>query len=493
MRADGTGTPELWQVVNSWQTYANTSKLVVANVDHVYNVQMPWSSYIDPTTWLSGATVNSVISDISSLTGYTSGSGNLMATMNNSMRFTTPEYGIHSLLDIDLNGAQTNLELAGTTTDSLTFGGNDIYYVKTPTSLPQYACDQQDTGFAMQSPLNLYDKTYVFGNFVPTFFNLSIDSTYYQIAPLCANNCYNNANLTFSDSTDGKGNCVFTATANISTSNLIVGYEWTGAGPAVIHHTHASSDNFTFILPPGGTDNIACTIYLVDTNFTDTLSGPCCQAYLSQSVTCTQNVKPCNCFNPKTTINGVFTGDDAAGANCLFNVTAIAGLNPGCQILGYQWVIGGSSIPFIPSGAMTNSQMIPVPYGTSVVVNVTITAINGATGQQCTFPLTITLNCDAKGNGTESPSGARKAMNTNSANQTGSDISVFPNPTNDGLTLTATGTTINKLVVIDVNGNKVANYTYDSAESVNISLGSLPPGTYMLRINDAISKVVTRK
>jgi hypothetical protein len=287
--------------------------------------------------------------------------------------------------------------------------------------------------------------------------------------------------------------CTFTACANICTANTIVGYDWSlDIGGSVTHHTSAHTDCWTFSVPSGTTAVVTVVVHIINFNYAPG-TDPCCEAVLTQTVTCGQITQPCNCFLANGTgISDVFTGDDAAGANCLFNVTAMAGLNKGCKIQGYQWTINGVPQPFIGSPLTSNTILVPVPYGTSVTVSVTIIAVD-QNGNKCTVTENVTLNCDQNGNGTDGNPLSRKANLSNGGTQQGGGIQVFPNPTNDGITVTASGININTLQVIDVNGKKVGNYTFDNAQSVNVSLGNLPPGTYMLRVNDTISKVVTRK
>lgn len=191
-----------------------------------------------------------------------------------------------------------------------------------------------------------------------------------------AHHCYDDAKLDVKSYIDDKGNCIFTATANVVTSNYIVGYQWQGVGGAVIHHTHLSSNSYTFMLPPGGSATISVTIYMVDTNFNDTSKGPCCQAYLTADV-----------------------------------------------------------------------------------------------------------KCDGKG---------KKFARSSDKTTTKEAIAIFPNPTEDAVTVRSSKEPINTIQVIDVNGKKVASYNYDGTQNANISLEKLPPGNYLLRINNQTSKVISK-
>jgi hypothetical protein len=191
--------------------------------------------------------------------------------------------------------------------------------------------------------------------------------------------CYDDDNLTVKNiGTDKDGNCVFTASANVTTANMVMGYMWQGVGAAVIHHTHSTNDNYTFTIPPGGSTTIGVTIFLVDSNFTDS-AGPCCQAYMTTDV-----------------------------------------------------------------------------------------------------------KCDGK------PGGGKKMPSAGTKN-TAEQIGIYPNPTSDVVTVSGSTPTIKNVQVIDVNGKKVAEYNYDNAKEASVSLGKLPAGTYLLRVNNNTSKIVTKK
>ena len=116
----------------------------------------------------------------------------------------------------------------------------------------------------------------------------------------------------------------------------------------------------------------------------------------------------------------------------------------------------------------------------SSVVTVVIYAVRGT--DTCTITRTITLNCDVPG------------ANRPDANPGGSDgaISVFPNPTNGTVTVSSQVQQIATIEVIDARGNTIGNYNYSNKKQVEISLSDLVPGTYLFRINNTTSKVVTK-
>jgi len=399
--------------------------------------------------------------------------------------------------------------------------------------------------------------------------------------------CYDTTatGISYTSTTDSLGNCIITVTANTTTLNTIVGYEWdTTGGTAAVHHTSSTTDTYTFTLAPGSSTVVSLIIHIVDLYFPPGTS-PCCEGDFTLPVSC-QGVAPKGCFDTvtltnlsgtfdqgcmdtliatgttsagstivayqwvinggapiidytsagtdiqivtipfgttipvfvtiyavdaygdtctytqvlkiacsqqaapcfdaaKTTLNGLFINTDVQ-QDCNFNCIANAVPLPGYLIVGYSWQSG----PFMPSGAPTSTYPVTVPAGTSELVTVTIYAINALTQDTCKITLSLTLNCQ---NGVGSTS--RKGLFQNGSNggaTSANDISIFPNPTTDMVQVTSTNTTITTIQVIDVNGQKVGNYTYDQTRAANISLSSLPPGAYLFRVNNTISKVVTK-
>ena len=489
----------------------------------------------------------------------------------------------------------------------------------------------------------------------------------------CKHPCADSSNLVVTSTPMASGGCFYVVTANVSTVHSIVGYQWSGVGPVVIHHNHGPSDNDTFVVSPGSSAVITCTVYIVDSNFTDS-TGPCCQVSMTQTVTCTDTTKKECCFdstntfltyvsspnpnggcnftvtahesdqckfvgyiwqspgynsglvtwNPYTVSTGAgtstwvtvtFVALNAAGdtckvtrtinlscdgnptgccfdstntnltyivfttpaGSCLFTVTAHQLLLDGCQFVGYIWESPGYNsglvtwnpysppptppmtgtwvtVTFIainvngdtckvtrtltlscggntnPSGCCFdtantfltytntpdaagrchftitahevtfpgctfigyiwqrlgfNSGLVawsvyspaPAPPMTSSVLTVTFIAINAA-GDTCKFVRTLELDCNAAGH-RPAPSVA-------------GGISIFPNPTNDAVTVTSATDDINNIQVIDVNGKKVGDYSYEHTKTMEISLEKLPPGEYLFRVNNTTSKVVSK-
>jgi len=299
-----------------------------------------------------------------------------------------------------------------------------------------------------------------------------------EVAPAdSAHPCVDSSSISLSAITDLMGNCHYFATARITTSNYVLGYEWSGVGTATIHHTHSDSDYYSFILPAGSSGTVSVTAYLIDTNFVDTTSGPCCQATFSQTVTCA--VPPCNGFDTMRT--RVFGRGGDMPDSCRFNLTAQSFTMPGWSIVEYDWYILPSLTPAV------------VDYSTMPLDNVTFTFILGYVGDiqvvfkavnrfgdTCTCTKTIHLDCSAHSAG------------RHAGTATGAGISIFPNPTDNAVTISSTDEEITTIQVIDVNGKKVKDYSFDHVMQANVTLDNLPPGAYLLKVNNGTSKVVTK-
>jgi hypothetical protein len=47
--------------------------------------------------------------------------------------------------------------------------------------------------------------------------------------------------------------------------------------------------------------------------------------------------------------------------------------------------------------------------------------------------------------------------------------------------------------IIDINGKKVAEYNFNGTTQVDAPMDRLVPGTYLLRINNTVSKIVQKQ
>lgn len=400
--------------------------------------------------------------------------------------------------------------------------------------------------------------------------------------------CADNAKLAITTLPSSNAGCNFIVTASVSSVYSILGYQWTGVGPAVIHHNHTGTDNDTFSLAPGTSAVITCVVYIVDSNFTDS-SGPCCQVVLTQKVTCPGKPTDC-CFDsagtyltstgitdPKgkcifmitahksllknckfigyiwqtpsvttgiipastrilppmppstaTSVTVYFIAIDANGDTCkvrrditvtcnkpsthsdccfdstgtrltatrlvvrntcMFVVTAHKGLLPGCKFLGYIWSRPGLTTPIVPWSVLP----VPLSMYTSTTITVTFLALD-ANGDTCKVVRKIVLKCTPNRLPSKSAiDGGEDGDITDEAETGDANISVFPNPTDNAVTVTSTTDDVTAVEVIDMYGKKVGDYTAQNSKTMNVSLQQLPPGTYIFRINNSTSKVVTKK
>ena len=506
MNADGTGSAELWQIQNSSVDYANTSKIAVVDQDHIFNVQMPSSSYVDPVISLTGTATSSVITEVTSLTG--SGTASYM---NPPVKFTTPSGGVHSLNDIDMDNANSALELAGSTDDPANFGANDIYFVRTPMSLPIYDCNVADMGGCIPVTIDPVTPTYVRETFTPVFVTVNPEPTKFQIRNLCVKKapCYDDAKFDISSITDPAGNCIFTVTAIVSTTNTVKGYEWTLPSGTVLVFSSATSNTQTFTIPAGSTFTVKVKILIVRDTW-PVGEDPCCEAYLEQDVTCKGDL-PCNIKGTLTAdgisstgtgttgtgATGIGTTVDPSGANsgpvgplgdpCNFICVATASVGTGWTITGYEWHVAGITYPI----SMSSTLPVTIPSGTSTVVTVIIYAVNDA-GMPCSLELSIILNCD-NGVGSSGAAAGRPAKTTTSADDSKSgSFSVFPNPTADAVSITGKNMEINHIQIMDINGKELMSKNFDHTRTAEISLAQLVPGSYLIKINNTETKIVTK-
>ena len=278
------------------------------------------------------------------------------------------------------------------------------------------------------------------------------------------------------------GNCcnfLITATAGIGDNCHVVGYKWE-TNPT--NWTSATSDNYNACVSPMISRLVNVTIYAVDF-----LTGDTCKFDTSIGITCPNlESNPCDCFDPATTtLTDVYLGPGLRPGYCNFQLNVVTGLKSPCQVVGYQL---NSNPPFW-STSTTTSFIVSISSMISVIENVTIIAINPITGDTCRYAMHVGITCPG---GIGRKPGHASGTDAN-GNTVGQGIDIFPNPTEDAVTVQANGMEIATIQVINVNGQKVGDYTYSQTTSAVITLDKLPAGTYLFRINDTISKIVTKK
>ncbi len=458
-RLNASGLPDittegLWQIQNSGMTYSGAVKMAVVDRNHIYNVQSPTNVWTDPIIWLAGTSNNTVVTDISLLPSGTA------PVVSNTVLYKSFPPSLHSLFDMAMVGS--DLQMAGSTNDPLHgYGNNDIYFVKTANSLPvgtnPKVCDSRDVAWGDAFPLVESHQYFTRSYFNPVFTNVFPVSTFYQIGPLVCDDstkhqpCTDSSKLVITSTTDANGNCIFSATAYVWTANEILGYEWQGAGPAQIDHTHATSDTYTFTVTPGGTAVIKVTVFVVDTTFIDTVSGPCCSVVLTQTVTCNHKDSTyCGCFDTSL-CTLTYIGMSGHDGKCHFTVTANQITNKGCQFLGYKWITSSFSTGIISS----NTGTVIVNPGTTGFATVVFYALTPA-GDTCVFTRWVKLICpgDVGGPG---------CFNTALTTLTATSVPGFGGSCN--FTCTASATTIPPYVVTSYRWYK--NSVYDPTYTTN--------------------------
>jgi hypothetical protein len=73
-----------------------------------------------------------------------------------------------------------------------------------------------------------------------------------------------------------------------------------------------------------------------------------------------------------------------------------------------------------------------------------------------------------------------------------SDIAIYPNPTDNVVTVSSSKQPITTLQIVDVNGKIVADYSYTNSKKETVSLSKLTPGVYMIKVNGSVTKIVSK-
>lgn len=363
-------------------TYVGDTKMVPVSTDHVFTIQSPTNSFYDAILWTSTATINTAVTEITSLSS---------STANTPVKFQLAN-GQHSFFDLRLYNAL--LYMAGTTNDPGGFGNNDIYYVVSNTNLASnnHTCALKTDTITITTPIITYPTpSYTVNTFVANDpYNFTPTPLNYKVNKICGDTitppCSINGQLSVVQTgTDSAGNCIFTATITASTGSTILGYEWNIPGmPPFIIYTSGSSDVEVFTLPAGTSSaTVTVTIHAVSGDFAPG-ADPCCQAVFSQRIACQQSGNP--------------------------------------------------------------------------------------------------TKKEATSTGVENVNG-----------QTSSGIVIYPNPTQNEVTITSsTPAGISDVQVIDITGQKIAEYNYQNNASVNVSLQNLAPGSYVVKVNNTTSQIVTK-
>lgn len=299
--------------------------------------------------------------------------------------------------------------------------------------------------------------------------------------------CFDEPNVTLTSSllTSTLRECRFQVTATAAMLNpncQIISYEWVEAGSSTVVYTSAMSDTRTIIVPTG--TGMTVDVYINAISPT----GETCTVHKSIYLSCNENPgSNCNCFDDtQSGIYGTFivTGGDGS---CNYDVSGYTALSGNCNVFAHQWTVNGIAHPMVFGSALFDILPVNIPFGTSSTISITFFAIS-PTGDTCTITKTITIDCDHMSR----PSGD-KGTGLNDAGKSGANIiNVFPNPASDAVTVTSSEINIRTIDVIDVNGKKVGEYTFNNVKTANIPLQKLVPGAYMLKVNSNTTKVVIK-
>jgi hypothetical protein len=197
------------------------------------------------------------------------------------------------------------------------------------------------------------------------------------------------------------------------------------------------------------------------------------------------NVKCPPCYDQRQTF---MTVTQSTVDPCTF--TACVNINTTNTITGYTWdVEPGGTIFTDATSSSTDCFTFSIAPGT--VYTITVTAhIVDAELNCCQAVLSQQIQCgNANGPGNK-PAHAGPGEH---ADVNGSDLQIFPNPTNNTVSVASETTGISLIQVFTISGQKLKDYSFDgTAKETSISLEKLPAGSYIIRVNDATSRIINK-
>ena len=219
---DGSGA-QLYGIQNSGAAYANSPGMAVASADHIFTIQSPATAMYDAMLWTPGVTTNTVLTEITSLTGHTT---------NPPVRFTSTDVGQHSIQDIRLNGGM--LYLAGATNVTSGYGNNDMYFVATSTGLSSTnnTCDTVHDVISITTPaFTSTPPAYTNVPFTPVYSTVDTSTSHYSIKAICGDNMPTAAcnALTVPDSLHLCFGDTATIHASLTGGDSVLNYIWSPA------------------------------------------------------------------------------------------------------------------------------------------------------------------------------------------------------------------------------------------------------------------------
>lgn len=205
---------------------------------------------------------------------------------------------------------------------------------------------------------------------------------------------------------------------------------------------------------------------------------------------CTRNPycnTPCPAMSPITATgtNGTMT------TPCMFHCVSSVIPGPTCFYPAiYTWSVttpAGTITHTHVTSASSDADDLPIPYGFGGTISLTVTFTdNSGLSHFCTSaPVTRIDGCNGG-----------IASRTEDVQQIGTDdksIKIYPNPTDDKVTISADGNAIEHVQVFDITGKLLYEQQYNQTDNATISLGSYAPGSYIIKVNDKISRLITRE
>ncbi len=174
---------------------------------------------------------------------------------------------------------------------------------------------------------------------------------------------------------------------------------------------------------------------------------------------------------------------DTSG-NCVFIATAT--IASGRTVLGYSWNDGSGSTMHTTHAYSDVHTFTLSPSG-SATVCVTVYLVDMTLSDPKNGPCCQAMKCAEV-----SCPGPRPAGTADDHLKAANNISVYPNPTDNVVTITSTQADIRTVQVVDATGKKIADHTFNSERSASIPLAKMPPGIYLLKVNGTVTKTVTK-
>lgn len=204
--------------------------------------------------------------------------------------------------------------------------------------------------------------------------------------------------------------------------------------------------------------------------------------------TCSSPSNESDCFH-SADLSIVYDNTDPSN-NCNFTATVTVVPTTGSKVKDYVW-----TYPVLPSGygggtSSSNTVNFTVPDGGAHDVLSVI--INGIDSRG--YPCGLYLSDENMGcNGGHPVQKIPQASGANSNNaSTDKSIIIYPNPTNDYVTVEAKTGTINHIQVYDITGKIMADNRYNNVASQKISLASYAAGTYVIKVNDGTTQIINK-